>query len=1165
MSFSAPAKCQLFFRILRGSTTGLVASRWLLVFAVVFSWAPSLWGQSFTGNITGVVTDPNNAVIAGAQVVLTNTATGEVRNVASNEVGRYTFPQVSPATYNMKVTVSGFKEYQRTGILLSVNQTLEVNVSLVIGELAEVVEVSAEAPVLDTQTANQSVTLDSRAVQELPVNARNPFVLAHATAGVVAIRTGVSTATQDQNHNRFSMNGGRDETVLVLIDGVPASAGDWSGLIATPGVDSVSEVQIVRNTYEAQFGKTGGGVVNLTSKGGSQQFHGTLFEYHRNDNLDANSFFNNRFGRSKSELKRNQFGGNLGGPIWRSKKLYGFFGYEGLRQGSPNSRITTVPTALERVGDFSQTLNANGTPAIIYDPLTTRPDPNRPGRFIRDPFLGNRIPTDRMDTVGLNVLKLLPLPNQPGEGSAKINNFVNSSTIQTNNDRYDIRIDWARSQTHTLFGRFTKSPQTSLRPSLYNGNDDAETDWQDYNPRWHLSVGNTFMLSPTMVVNVLLGGGNWTEKQISKGLGYDFTTLGLSSTIARQFDANTPFRFNIADYATLGVTRHLVAARNIRNGQINVSKELGAHSLKAGWSLEYSQLNFIDANSGTFSFDRYFTFGPDPDLRTATAGNSIASLLLGTGASGNSPIAVRPATTQAYWAWYAQDAWKVNQRLTVNYGLRYEIQKGRTERYDRLNWFDFDVVNPIGQQAGLPNLKGGLRFLGDEKYQWHAPRTNFAPRMGIAYKVTDKLVARAGYGIFYLGTVNVGPTVGTTGFSLTTPWVSTLDGGRTPNTYLRNPYPNGLSQPTGAALGLLTGVGLDVSSFQQERPTPYMQQYSLDLQYQLTNSALLEFGYVGNQGRKLSYGYDGGLNINQIPDSALSLGAALREQVPNPFFGSVASGPLASRTIERRQLLRPYPQFLTVNIPDMPGASSSYNAFVAKLNKRFSGGLTLIASYQFSKAIDNASENQGWEIGDRYRNANNLSLERSISGHDMPHSMAVAYIYELPVGKNRKLGSNMHPVADAVLGGWQVSGITKMDSGLPLRFQAPQNDFSYSLWQYPNVTDVKAAKLENRTIDRWFNTSAFSLPADYSFGNAPRFFPNIRFGRTNNWDLSLAKNFVIKERLRGQFRAEFFNAFNRVQFGRANTNISSPGFGQVTGTAPGAGPRNIQFGLRFAF
>src|SRR5262245_57592414 len=960
-------------------------TRFLLGVALVPVAAVALWAQTFTANLTGVVTDTQGGVISGAEVVLTSTATGQARTAITGNDGRYTFSQLNPTTYNLSVKLVGFKEYNQTGILLSTNQSVELNVKLEVGNLAETIEITAETPLLDTRTANQSVTLESRAIQDLPVNARNPFVLAHATAGVVAVRTGVSTATQDQNHNRIAMNGGRDETVLVLIDGVPASAGDWNGLIATPGVDSVSEAQIVRNTYEAQFGKTGGGVVNLTSKGGTQEFHGTLFEYHRNDNLDANAFFNNRFGRPKSELKRNQFGGNCCGAIWSSKKLNGFFGYDALRQGSPNNRITTVPTSLERSGDFSQTLNANGTPAIIYDPLTTRSDPSRPGRFIRDPFPGNRIPTDRLDPVGLNVLKLLPLPNQPGEGTAKINNFVNNGTIQTNNDRYDIRIDWARSDKHTLFGRYTKSPQTSLRPSLYNGNDDAETDWQDYNPRWHLSIGNTFTLSPTLVVNVLLGGGNWVEKQISKGFGYDFTTLGLPASIAKQFDIETPFRFNLTDYATLGNTRHLVAARNIKNGQINVSKELGAHSLRAGWSLEYSQLNFTDANAGTFNFDRYFTFRPDPDPRTATAGNTIASLMLGTGASGNSPIAVRPATTQSYWAWYAQDAWKVNQRLTVNYGLRYEIQKGRTERYDRLNWFDFDAVNPLGQQAGLPNLKGGLRFLGDEAYQWDAPLTNFAPRLGLAYKVTDKLVARAGYGIFYLGTVNVAPTIGTTGFSLTTPWVSTLDGGRTPTNYLRNPYPTGLSQPTGAAQGLLTGVGLDVSSFQRVRPTPYMQQYSLDLQYQLTNTALLEFGYVGNQGRKLSYGYDTGLNLNQIPDSALSLGAALREQVTNPFFGLVASGPLASRTVERRQLLRPYPQFLNVNIPDMPGASSSYNAFVAKLNKRFSAGLTLIASYQFSKALDNASENQGWEINDRYRNANNLSLERSISGHDMPH------------------------------------------------------------------------------------------------------------------------------------------------------------------------------------
>ncbi len=327
-------------------------TRLLLGVALVPVAALALWAQSFTANLTGVVTDPQGGVIAGADVVLTNTATGQARTAITSSDGRYTFSQLNPSTYGLSVKLVGFKEYNQTGILLSTNQSVELNVKLEVGNLAETIEITAETPLLDTRTANQSVTLESRAIQDLPVNARNPFVLAHATAGVVAVRTGVSTATQDQNHNRIAMNGGRDETVLVLIDGVPASAGDWGGLIATPGVDSVNEAQIVRNTYEAQFGKTGGGVINLTSKGGSQDYHGTLFEYHRNDELDANSWFNNKFNRPKSEFKRNQYGGNIGGPIWKSKRIYGFFGYEGLRQGTPSSRTATVPTELAAPGRF---------------------------------------------------------------------------------------------------------------------------------------------------------------------------------------------------------------------------------------------------------------------------------------------------------------------------------------------------------------------------------------------------------------------------------------------------------------------------------------------------------------------------------------------------------------------------------------------------------------------------------------------------------------------------------------------------------------------------------------------------------------------------------------------------------------------------------------------
>ena len=1143
---------------------------------VALALAGGALGQSFTGNVSGTVGEPGGAVVAGAKVRLTNSATGEVREAATNDDGRFTFSQLQPAAYRLQVTQSGFKEYVQE-IQLSTNQSADLSVTMTVGNVNEAVEVTAVAPLLDATTQTQASTLDARQITELPVNVRNPFVLVHATAGVVAVRTGISQANQDQNHNRFAMNGGRDETVLVLIDGIPSSAGDWGGLIASPSVDSVQEAQIVRNTYEAQFGKTGGGVVNLITKGGGRDWHATGFEYLRNARLDANSWFNNFFGRPKPEFERHQFGGNVSGPVWERKKVFFFFNYEGLRQLTPTSRLTTVPTALERQGDFSQTRNRDGSLMVIYDPLTTRAnpayDPTRPNSatnfpFIRDPFPGNRIPASRLDPVALNVINLMPQPNQPGDAVTGFNNYFKTGTDSISNDRYDARVDWTVNDKMTVFGRFTKARQDGVLAQFYETV--AETNRNDFNPRSSASAGVTYVVSPTLVVNALVGGGHWTEQQLSKALGTDpVATLGLPASLTGQFDVEALPIFNTTDYTSIGNNQSNVTARGIINGQINVSKELSNHSLKFGWSLEHSQLNFPSTTSGNFNFDRFFTSGPNPDDRGATAGNAVASLLLGTGASGAVPRNIAPAVTQAYWAWYAQDSWKVNQRLTVNYGLRYELQRGRTERYDRLNYFDPQVTNPLGAQVGLPDLRGGLVYVSeDDRFQWEPSHKDFAPRLGLAYRVTDKLVARAGYGIYYLMAVNVG-TIGTDGYSISTPWVTSIDGGRTVQNYLRNPFPGGIL-PGGQPNGLLTNAGLGVSTFTRKRPTPYMQQYSLDLQYQLGNSLVAELGYVGNQGRRLSFGY--AFELNQLPDSALALGRALLDQVPNPFFGVITTGTLAGRTVQRGQLLRPFPQYTSVMIQDMPGATSSYNAFAAKLTKRFSQGLTLIASYQFSRAIDNASENQAWEISDRARNFNNLAIEKSISGHDIPHSLAVNYIYELPVGRGKRFGANLHPVANAIIGGWQVSGIYKYDSGLPLTFTANNNTFSFGGSQQPNVSDVDAAGQGqadfqgsgSKTINRWFNTSAFSQPPDFTFGNAPRWFGNIRTDHTNNFDFSLGKNWLVRERLRLQFRGEFFNAFNRVQFGRANTNINSPGFGQVRGTV-NTGPRNIQLGLRIVY
>ena len=1012
-------------------------------FGLFFVLSAVLLGQTFTGTITGRVSDPNEAAVPGAAVVLQNANTNETRRGTTNELGIYTFPQLLPGDYTLSATKEGFRGFVQNGIQLSTNQTAEINVRLTLGQISERIEISAAAPLIDTQTSNQSSTLETRLIQELPLLVRNPFGLVHSNAGVVALNPNLASSTGDQNTTRFSLNGGREDSAQVMIDGVPALAGDWGGLLATPGVDTVQEVQTLLNTYEAQYGKSGGGVVNVTTKGGGQQFHGSLFEYLANDNLDANSFWNNKFGRNKTESKRSQFGGSISGPIWNSKRLYGLFGYEGLRQSSPSSRLATVPTELERAGDFSRSFNANGSLQQIFDPTTTRLGANN--KYLRDPFPGNRIPSNRFDPVALNIVKYMPMPNQPGQSITNTNNFYGAGSSRVVNNLYDVRIDWARSDRHSMWGRVTKKPQSS-RPYQY-WDSAAEPSQDQINPRYHVNLGNTFVVNPTMVVNVLLGGGRWNEQQRGKGYGFDYTSLGFPESLARQFDVPTPPQVGIGTLS-IGYTRELAAIRNIFNAQVNVSKEHAAHSLKFGYSLEAALMNNLNANSAFFTFNNGFTLGPDADSKDPLTGSGMASLLLGAGSAGRAPKADRQATNDKYWALYFQDSWKVSRRLTFNYGLRYEVQLGRTERYNRLNYFDFDAKSPLAAASGLPWLRGGLTFLdANNRHVWDTPYDNIAPRVALAYRITDKFVARAGYGVFYLKNVNSGAATSSTGYTFDTPWATSLDGGRTPSAYLRNPFPNGLMPSPGAADGLLTAAGQGVSAYQKVRPTPYMQQYSLDLQYQLSNTAMFELGYSGSQGRKLSYGF--AFQNNQLPDAELARGSALLSLVNNPFYGVITTGTLAGKTVQLGQLLRPFPQFTGVTTVDTPGASSNFNALTAKFTKRFSEGLTLLASYRFSKALDNASESISFGTGDRGRNFNNMSLDRSISVHDIPHSLAVTYLYELPLGKGRHFGGGMHPILDGIVGGWSVSGMFKMDSGFPLNFTAANNTNSFGGGQYP--------------------------------------------------------------------------------------------------------------------
>lgn len=1132
----------------------------LRILALMISAAAFLAAQTFTGTVTGIVTDPNAAAVPGATIRLKNEATGDVRQTTSGADGLYIFSQILPGTYELSVESKGFRRSVQTGAALRVNQTLELNVALQLGEVSQTVEVSAGVTLLDTQTANRAVTLDQQTVLDLPVNARNPFQLVHVNAGVIAVRTGISQATQDQNHNRFSMNGGRGQAGLTLIDGAPAAAVDWGGLIASPSVDSVQEVNIQRNQFDAQFGKSDGGAVNMITRGGSNQFHGSAFEFLRNNQLDANSWANNRAGLRRPVFQRNQFGASFGGPIWKSKKLFFFSTYEGRREGNPATNISSVATSLQRSGDFSQTRNVDGSLATIFNPFTTRANPNGAG-FIRDAFPDNRIPSSLLDPVARRVIALYPQPNTAGVPFTNALNFAAAGKTITVNDRLDLRIDWAKSEKLTFFGRMTKAWQENVAPVFFGNG--ADTNFSDVNPRHHIVVGSTWTPSPSWVVNVLLGSGRWRENQNSPSKGLVSTALGFPDRLVSQFQTATYPGFSMQGYAGLNNRRFLNVPRETHNLQVNLTKELGAHSLKFGWLGEVARLNNTDFNTPQFGFTRGLTSGPVAAVASTTSGDALASLLLGVGASGDAPFAAATANTAGYHGLYVQDSWRFNRRLTLHMGLRWEVQTARTERYNRLNNFNPDAVSPLARQTGLP-LTGGLEFVTPQnRGAWNTDWVNLAPRFGMAYKITDKLVFRGGYGIFYPQTGG-----GTNqGFSTTTTWVSTIGGdgiNPNPSALLSNPFPQGLNQPVGSSLGLMTQVGDSVNAFWRNHPLSYVQNFSADFQYELKRGMVLEVGYTGSQSRKLLFGT--GQQANQLHPRFLAQGAALDAQVPNPFFGVIPTGVLAGRTVPQQRLLRPFPHFTAVNqTADVAGASANFNALVVRYNWQMGANLNLLTTYQWSKVIDNASEWQGWEVADTLRDYYNLQVDRSISAHDLPQSFVNALVYELPVGKGRKFGSNMNPVVNAVLGGWQVSSIARFSSGLPLGFTAPNTLGAYGFQiQRPNVADLKAAAVPNPTPDNWFNRAAFTRPGTYEMGNMTRWAPNIRFGPTRHADLAILKNFRWRENWKAQFRAEMFNVTNTPQFGRANTDISSGDFGRVSGTT-NVGPRNIQLGLRIQF
>ncbi|HUO32496.1 MAG TPA: TonB-dependent receptor [Bryobacteraceae bacterium] len=1117
--------------------------------------------QVFTSNITGSVADPSGNFISNAEVVVKNEATGEIRRTTTDATGRYTVSQLPPGSYELTVSAAGFKKFVKSQITLDPGQTGEQDANLTLGDVTQSVEVSANVEALDTQTANKNVMFNESQMVGLPAIERNPLLFVHDTAGVVAVRQGQEPYMTDQNTNRFALNGGRDESAAILVDGVSIVSPGWGGAIAVPSQDAVAETQVTRQAYDAQYGRTDGGVVSLVTKSGTNQFHGSAFEFLRNNDLDANSWSANFSGIPRQPFHRNQFGANLGGPIWKSKKLFFFSAFEAFKQGSPTTQISSVPTSLQRGGNFSQTYNSDGSLAVIFDPNSTTSASN--GNYVRTPFPNNTIPSNRFDPVGAKALDLYPDPNTAGDAITNANNFAGAGQLVSNYYKLDSRIDWVKSEKYSLFGRVTKGWEEDGIPLYFKNG--ADNTGGEKDPRFEIVLGQTYVPDPTWVVNVLIGSGRWHEIDTTASQQYSGTLVGFPASLVDAWAINTFPQFNVSGYDQLGNAEFTSTARESENGQVNVSKEKGSHSIKFGFMVELQFLNSLDETSAMFNFDRGLTSGPVASTNATDSGNSLASLLLGAGASGNAPYNAALALAQRYYAWYVQDSWKATRRLTFTAGLRYEIQTPRTERYNRLNYFSTGVVSPLAAQTGL-NLVGGLEFDGSSQRGWWNPDyTNFAPRVSLAYKITDKLVFRSGFAIFDSPAAATQILGTSDGFSTNTTWVSTVGGnGIIPLNPLSNPYPQGINQPLGSSQGLLTDIGQTVNAFQREHPTPYVETYSADFQYMLTPSSVLEVGYTGTQGRKLLMGAT--RNINQLDPSYLSLGSALNNNVANPFYNIITNGPLSGPTIPYWRLLVPYPQFQAVSLEgDTPGASSSYNALLVKFSHRFSNSVQLMATYAWSKALDDTSETQAWEINDNLRNAYNISEDRSISAHDLPQDFVANAIVDLPVGKGRRFGNSMNRAADAIIGGWQLAAVGRVGSGLPLQFYAPNDLSTYGFAVLrPDITSMSALTNVNQNPNNWFNIAAVVDPAPYTIGDAPRFVGAVRRRGDRQLDLGLNKSFTLKEGLRLQIRGEAYNLTNTPQYGGADTTLGDGGFGKVTGTT-NIGPRNIQLGARLDF
>ena len=1149
--------------------------------------------QTFNARITGTVTDATGSPVPSTTVTVHQIETDLTKTTKTGNSGVYDIPLLLPGTYEVKVEAAGLESKVRREVKLEVNETVTVDFNLKVAAVATVVDVTAEVPMLQTESSGVGSTLETRLVEDYPLIERDVMSLVRAIPGIIANPTvGQAKGSRNVFDSEFSVAGGRSSMNEVLLDGSANTIGDFNGVVVVPPQDSVQEFRVETSSYSAEFGRSGGGTVNIVTKAGTNQYNGTAYYYHQNDAFNANSFTNNRNGIPRPFLRRHQYGYSLGGPVWIPKlyngksKTFFFSSFEGRRESNPIDQLTSVPTAAQVAGDFSHTfVLVNGQPQLIqiFNPDTSTVTN---GVRSRQPFNNNMIPKSSLNSIALAALAYYPAPNLPGSSVTGLFNYRYHATRRYSHDVISNRVDQYIGSSHRIFFRFNVQENLDKSPTTIVRFVDSDSTWDHFknfglDDTWQLTthLNNVFRYSYT----------RFRANLISNTLGFDPTTLGLPNYF--RDSANILFfpNFSITGpFPSLGGTAYNNQPRDTQGFQDNVVYIHGRHNLKTG--AEYRLLRFYPFQvfnpTGGFSFSSNYTQSDQLGATSPTQGYGLASLLLGFG--GFSFEHVEPLSAYHHYVGaYVQDDWKVNSRLTLNLGLRWEIETGTGESHNRLSYFDPNATNPAGGRGALLFTGGGnpgtLRATN-----W----LNFGPRVGFAYRPFDKWVLRGGYGIFYLP-IGLEPTLTTTPFNYTLT-ADNLNPDYTPKVTLSNPFPAGLPKPN-SANPVNNGsyqLGTNANIVLRDQPPEYMQEWNFAMSRQLARTTVITLTYNGSRGVHLPIP---SLELNQISAGYLAQGGSfLTQLVANPYVGKISSGLLSLANIPREQLLKPFPTFAnpstanafggSLNYSRPPVGDSIYHAVTVQFERRFTRGLSVDAHYTFSKLIDVGGVGNGAAFTDpsALRDIYNTRLERSLGSFDVPHRLVVIYALDLPFGRGKMFGKTLFggpKWSERIVGGWQLTGVHTLQSGFPVNIGG--TDLSRLAGASPSRASVVAGQVDRYSYDTeianaraynpacgctlpWFNTAAFTSTPQFVIPNGPRFLPDVRQGFIRNWDLTLSKRVAIRERLALRLQAQFYNILNQVTFaGPSAITVGGANFGSAGGVS--SRERFIELGAKLSF